>query len=185
MESGIVGRNLFNLDYAKFGILLSTRWIKSLWKFSSEYDITITDRIHSYPQISRENDVFLMEAFEAQGFSPQKLQMLLNKCRIYLQALTLSDLMSCKGDTFTTSFFCQRDNQKRNNYYHWPFQPIPSQKIMKLWKSALKKTFQLRAGVTKHKLGRWLHSNFNNWTWFFHPHSQLLYQRFGHVWTIW
>ena len=182
LESGI-GRNLFQLDYNKYDMLLSPSWIKSLWKFSSEYGITIIDRIHAYPQISRENDVFLMEAFEAQGFSPKVLQVL-NRCRIYLQVFTLSDLMTCKGDTFTNTFLCQRDHQRRNNY-HWPFQPQPSQNMIKTWKKALRKTFQLKSGVTTYKLGNWLHSNFNEWVWFYHPSSKSLYQRFGCTWKIW
>ena len=48
-------------------MLLSNSWVKSLWEFSSQYGITIIDRVHSYPQIARENDIFIMEAFEAQN----------------------------------------------------------------------------------------------------------------------
>ena len=124
-----------------------------------------------------------MEAFEKQGYSSQKLQML-NRCRIYLQAFTLSDLMTGKGNSFTETYRCQRDHQKWNRY-KWPFQPTPSQKMIKLWRSTLRKTFQLKAGVTGHKVGRWLHLDFKEWRWFFHPHSKSIYQRFGHVWKVW
>ena len=165
LELGI-GRNLFQLDYDKFGILLSTSWIKSLWSFSHSHSITITDRVHSYPQISRENDLFLMEAFEAQGFSQEKLQ-ILNHCRKFLQVLTLSDIMIGQGDSFTSSFLCQRNHQKQNTY-HWPFQLEPSQKMKKLWKSALRTTFKLKADTTAYKLGNWLHhSDIKEWICFF------------------
>ena len=44
--------------------------------------------------------------------------------------------------------------------------------MKKCWKAALRKTFGLRAGVTSHKLGIWMHSNLTHWVWFFHPSSE-------------
>ena len=65
-----------------------------------------------------------MEALEEQGFSEKKLQ-LLNRCRIYLQILTLSDLMNGFGNGFTSLFKCQSDHQHHNSF-KWPHQPEPS-----------------------------------------------------------
>ena len=110
MEVGI-GRNLFQLDYNKFEMLLSNSWIKSLWIFSSKYSITTVDRTTTYPNISRENDVFLMGQFQAQGYISKKLQ-ILNRCRINSQVLTLADIMNGKGDDFTMTYNGQQDYQK-------------------------------------------------------------------------
>ena len=52
-------------------MLLSDSWVKALWAFASRHGIIIVDRTHSYPQIERENDIFLMEAFQAQKYTPQ------------------------------------------------------------------------------------------------------------------
>ena len=93
-----------------------------------------------------------MEQFQAQGYSSEKLQ-ILNRCRLYLQVLTLSDIMNGNGDGFTSSFNCQRDHQKRNKYT-WPYQPKPSTSMIKFWRKALRKTFQLRAGKVQHKVGK-------------------------------
>ena len=164
-------------------MLLSECWVKSLWELSDQYGITIVDRIHSYSQISRENDIFLMEAFEEQNYSSQQLQ-ILHRCRIYLQVLTLSDIMTGQGNGFTSSFNCQKDHQRRNKY-KWPFQPSPSQSMIKLWKKALRKTFQLKAGTTSYTIGRWLHHNIHDWTWFYQPSSNLIYQQFGLLWKVW
>ena len=166
IEIGI-GRNLFSLEYNRFHCLLSDSWIKNLWKFADEYRISIIDRITSFPLPQRVGDVFLMEDFAHQGYSKKKLQ-ILNRCRIYLQVLMLSDIMTGNGDCFTMTFKCKKDHQTHNTY-KWPHQPEPSTSMKKFWKKALQKTFGLRSRITSHKLGIWLHSNLSNWSWFFHP----------------
>ena len=98
-----------------------------------------------------------MEAFSAQGYSKKQMQ-ILNRCRIYLQALTLSDVMNGKGDGFTLTIRGIRDHQKRNAYT-WPFQPAPSTRMIKFWKKAIRKIYGMVAGVTTHKLGKWFHNN--------------------------
>ena len=99
LEVGI-GRNIFTLDYDKFHILASDSWIKSVWKFSHEHRISIIDRITHFLLPKREGDVFIMEALEAQGYSKKKIQ-ILNRCRVYLQVMTLADLMNGKVTGFT------------------------------------------------------------------------------------
>ena len=124
-----------------------------------------------------------MEALEHQGYSKEKLQVL-NRCRIYLQVMTVSDIMNGYGNGFTSMFKCRKTHQKLKNY-KWPFQPEPTPSMKKLWSKALRKTFGLKAGKTTHQLGLWLHSNISLWIWFFHPTSSSLFQRFGAVWKVW
>ena len=114
VELGI-GRNLFSLDYTRFHCLLSDSWIKSLLRFAHEYGISIVDRITSFPLPKRVGDVFLMEAFEHQGYPKKQLQ-ILNRCRIYLQVVMLSDIMTGNGDSFTMTFRSERDHQVHNTY---------------------------------------------------------------------
>ena len=65
-----------------------------------------------------------MEAFAEQGDSSKQL-IILNRCRIYLQVLTLVDVVNSYGGSFTDAIKCQKDHQKHRNYT-WPFQPPPS-----------------------------------------------------------
>ena len=102
-----------------------------------------------------------MEALVHQGYSTKKLQILNRGCRLYLQVMTLSDIMNGNGDGFTESYKCRKDHQMQNSF-KWPKQPEPSTTMKKCWKAALRKTFGLRAGVTSHKLGIWVHSNLNH-----------------------
>ena len=47
LEVGI-GRNIFNLNYNKFGLLLSECWIKSIWRYCSENNIMIDHKTGSF-----------------------------------------------------------------------------------------------------------------------------------------
>ena len=148
-----------------------------------EYQIQLIDRTTSFPLPSRQGDVFLMEAFAAQGFSKNQL-IILNRCRLYLQVMTTADIMNGFGNRFTLTFKCQKDHQRHNNF-KWPFQPAPSTRMKKFWRKALRKTFGLAAGIMDHKLGPWLHNDHSQWIWFYHPVSQAIMQRFGKLWRMW
>ena len=182
LEVGI-GRNLFDLPFHQFGFLLSDSWIKHLWKFTDSRGISITDRTTIFPLQARIGDVFLMEAFSEQGYSTKQM-LILNRCRIHLQVLQLSDIMNGYGNGFTEIIRGTRVNQ-RIITYKWPLQPPPSTQMLKFWKKALRKTFGLVAGVTSYKLGRWLNNDFSHWIWFYHSGSQSIMQRFGNVWRMW
>ena len=99
--------------------------------------------------------------------------------------MTLSDLMNGYGDGFTKTIRGIKDHQPRNSY-KWPFQPAPSTRLIKFWNKALRKTFGLSAGTTAHhQLGKWLHNDYSQWIWFYHPRSKAIMQRFGNVWRMW
>ena len=55
----------------------------------------------------------------------------------------------------------------------------------KVLEKALRKIFGLIAGTTTYKLGMWLHNYLSRWTWFYHPGSKSIIQRFGNVWRMW
>ena len=108
-----VGRNLFQLDFDTYGDLLTDCWIKTLWKFCQSNNITLLDRHSHFPTPQQENDVFLMEIFVHEGYSKAKLAKI-NRCRLYLGALTLSDVMNGYGNGFTTAYQCNRDTTQQS-----------------------------------------------------------------------
>ena len=136
LEVGI-GRNIFSLDYNSFHFLIEDSWIKTLWKFVDEHKIQLTPRNINLPLPQQEGDLFLTEAFQAQGYS-KKEQVILNRCRMYLRVLTVADVMTGSGDSFTEAYLGQKEQQPRNNYI-WPRQELPTLKMIKLWRKALKK----------------------------------------------
>ena len=54
-----VGDNIFLLDYAMYGDLLTDCWVKVLWKFCSDYNVLLKGEYH-WPKLQRQNDRFLM-----------------------------------------------------------------------------------------------------------------------------
>ena len=182
LEIGI-GRQLLSLDYNLFECLLENSWIKSLWKFVFDNNITIINRITMIPLPQREGDVFLMEAFQAQGYTRRQLQML-NNCRKFLKVMTLADIITGSGDALTEHYLCQREEKCRNSYT-WPKQPAPTTTMKKFWKKAVRKTFGLKQGKLSYQLGRWLHDQNGSWEWFYDPITRNIYQQVNTQWRLW
>ena len=178
-----VGRSLFSLDYEKFSFLLTDCWIKGVWKFAAENDIKIKDYFTKFPPLSRDNDLYLMEIFQNEGYSKSKL-IRINKCRQYLRVLTLSDVMNGFGDGFSCAYNCIR-NKEHISPYTWPRQTKPANKYITDWKSALRKSFGLRNGITEYTLGNWSSPPESTWKWLFSPNTELLYQPMGHITKVW
>lgn len=174
---------MFSLEYDSFHFLLENSWLKQLWKFTAENKIRFINRCTELPLPQREGDVFLMEEFQAQGYSTEEL-MKLNKCRIYLKVMRLADIMTGTGDSFTEHYLCIREQEPRNSYI-WPRKEEPSSVMKKLWKKALQKTFGLRVGYTTYKLGKWLNNDHDNWRWFYNPNTQNLYKKRENQWRLW
>lgn len=136
LEVGI-GRDLFSLDYNKFGFLVSDCCVKHLWCFCWKNSIQISNKQTPLPPLQRERDGYLMELFQAEGYTRAEL-IKLNKCRVYIQALTLCDLMTGYGDAFTKTYQVYRDTQKRNNFT-WPRMSCPGTMTIKFLKKNTKK----------------------------------------------
>ena len=182
LEIGI-GRSIFSLNYEDYHFLLTDCWIKHLWKFTYYNDIRIRDHHSELPSLQRENNLYLMEIFVNEGYSKIKLKNI-NRCRQYLQVIMLSDVMNGYGDGFTTTYMCHKDDF-RVSQFKWPRQPRPNTSSIKDWKSALQNSFGMRNGITQYTLGKWLHNDFNPWSWFFHEVTETLYQRDGEIWRLW
>jgi len=71
-------------------------WVTSLWKFISQTQLTFIFPAHWLPKPSRQGDLLLMDYFIALRLQPAVLGTL-NRCRVYLQVLTLSDITSADG----------------------------------------------------------------------------------------
>lgn len=182
LEVGI-GQSIFQLDFQKYGLLLTDCWLKHLWSFTQSNNIILIDRFTNFPTPQRENDVFLMEVMVHEGFSKTKL-LQINRCRLYLGVLTVSDIMNGYGNGFNSAYKGDKDNT-RHSPFNWPRQEKPGAQCIKIWKSALRQTFGLRQGRTQYTLGKWFYKPSNLWRWYYSPATTHLYQRFGIVWQIW
>ncbi len=89
------------------------------------------DTIH--PEEKRHNDYGLLYLLEIQ---PSDLQQL-NRCRIYLQATSLSDLVPADGRIIILPTLNGIQLIDRKSSLNWPTQQRPPKQAWKLWANAL------------------------------------------------
>ena len=126
IEVGI-GSNIFVQDYNKFGHLLTDSWVKTLWKFCHDNDIVL-DGEYSWPTTLREHDAYLMQMLIDRNddlFSLGEIR-LINRCRLYLQLMSLSDACTGDGSRFTHSTVTGKIDADRRSKWIWPVQACPS-----------------------------------------------------------
>ncbi len=90
--------SILSLPFNTYGVWLESCWLTSFWRFLQRSQLTITLTKQWLPPHVRTGDVALMEHFVNLGFKASQLTQL-NRCRLYLQAITLADiyqLMVCK-----------------------------------------------------------------------------------------
>lgn len=83
----------FNLQFPKYRKWIEHLWLTSIWQCVYQVKFLLKIKRAWTPNLQQENDIMIMEYFI---FKQKDLQML-NKCRLYLQAITLADLLLADG----------------------------------------------------------------------------------------
>jgi hypothetical protein len=112
----------FDLDFSKWGGLATQSWVKYTWSFVSKYKLQLqTDlpTLHS----RRLNDAFLMDRIVSANFFPPHDLLSINRCRLYLQVVTLSDIMDAAGNKVLLEMWEGTQTSFRDpQQYNWPNQ---------------------------------------------------------------
>ena len=118
-----------------------------------------------------------MEEFVKYGYSKQKL-LTLNKCRMYLNAITLTDLVNGKGNQITTDSMMGRRNDSRRSTFQWKAMSRPGYNSWLVWSTALREVFCStdNGNSLTVALGSWLHTKYCDWDWYFDPKKDVLYR---------
>ena len=179
-----LGGDFLMYDYATFSRHCTDSWVKCVWKFIDCHEISFTESVTSEQTLKRENDkVIMFHIIQLDKYGTTDL-LRINACRLYLQAYSLSDLITGDGNRFTMEAWgCERDKTRRSLTL-WPTQPRPNMKSRALWKQALKLAFSRHIDKTLHSpLGGWQHNPSRQiWTWFFNQELSAVYRRFGNAW---
>ncbi len=116
-----------------------------------------------------------MDHFIRQGYKASQL-IRLNCCRIYLQVITLTDIVSADGTCIISDFFIGLPLTDRKSTLQWHSQQRPSGNDWALWSSTLQ-SLQPRNRLTT-PLGDWLVAEFHQtWFWLWDPNLPHLYRR--------
>jgi hypothetical protein len=96
-------------------------WLLSFWKFLNKVGLIITFSQLWLPTLTRQSDVALMDFYIERGFSTNVLGTL-NRCRLYLQVLTLSNIVSADGLCIVPDVFLGIPLSDRKSTLRWPYQ---------------------------------------------------------------
>ena len=169
VELGLPG-SFFTYNYDIFSHLATTSWLKQLWDFCRQTDISL---VPSTPPIqpAREKDQFIMLVFSRHGYRKTDLYHL-NLCRLWCHAVRLSDITTGDGLRIHPLSWNGQPQDDAGSDIQWPTHGRPTPKCWTLWQSALRLCF-LTMCTTQQKLrqplGRWLSSPPPTWQWFYSP----------------
>ena len=163
-----VGGNIFLLDYDLYGDLLTDCWVKVLWKFCFDYNVSLKG-VYQWPKLQRQNDRFLMQTLiedKNDIFSRGEIR-LINRCRLYLQLMTLADAYNGDGTTYTHKVCIGERDRDRQSCWGWPNQAAPSKREWSVWRRCLRQIWSIHATDTNIiKLGLWTSNCHQIWHWY-------------------
>jgi len=165
--------NVFSLYPGTYKNWIDFCWFVSFWDFIYRVQLIVTTTKHWLPKLIREDNKVLMDYFIALGYSASTLGVL-NRCRLYLQIITLSDIVSADGTCIIQDIFHSLPLVDRHSTLKWPYQQRPPNTDWEVWCSALR-TLQPRNKL-EHLLGPWTtHESHQSWYWFKNSHSLTYY----------
>ncbi len=130
------------------------------------------------------NDRCLMDVFLDAKIPPKQLQAC-NRCRLYIQAITISDITEPTGTRIERAF--ARCEQIIPSKLRWPYQMAPSKKDLKIWKRVLLRTLagSDRFWSLKIPLGKWyddITRHHRQWDAWISPCFTTAYRKRGTQW---
>jgi hypothetical protein len=179
LEVGCEGPLLTKV-FNKFKALVTPAWLTHTWEFLGANNMQIKDSVE-HLSLERENDQFLIRAFQHAGFKGKALGRL-NACRLFLQATTVADITTGCGRYITQSAWAGRLDTTRYRKYDWPYQGIPTATEWKLWQEALHKALCYHQKVLRRHLGRWLREGSTHW--YYSTTEERLYHKVDNIITF-
>ena len=176
----------WELPFPLYGHLAPRGWMKNTWEALQQTPLTLKGPDITIPP-QRENDQWLMDVLLS-IHTDDNTAILLNDCRLHLQATLLSDITSADGTTIDINCWEGRPSPNRKPE-HWIKTYRPGRDAWIQWQQALKTAFL--QPHTQHRrlsqpLGRWLHTSDKTWIWWKHLPSSTIYQRLPHnSWLSW
>jgi hypothetical protein len=179
--------NIFTLDYHMLGSLSPPSWISHLWHFCHTSKIRVVETITPNVALSRVNDCFLMEAIASSRYFTKNELCHINRCRLYLKVMTLSDIVNGNGTQLRHGVLKGQLMELESLQYIWPRQERPGVTSWRLWRKAIKRVFMRQVGLHLNPdfvLGSWNNGRRTQWNWFFARNTQKVYQRVGDRWRV-
>jgi hypothetical protein len=164
-------------------------WISNTIVYLNKYRIKITSDI---PRLSpwMSKDVFIMEELATYGAANTMAS--INKVRMYLRVVTLSDLLTADRRFFDKD--AVRGIRSKTNpnpsfhRYRWPVIPTPTASERAIWNTALMLRFHINEAQMRvpNDYGMWIPSAISYAKWAFSQEEHRLYEREKEMkWVVW
>jgi hypothetical protein len=175
-----VPTNFLNVPYSAYHHWVCPSWLKSIWLFISKLNINIFMVKAWLPPKPVGNDLNQMEYFVSQRFSSQQL-IGLNRCRLYLQLLSLSDMVSSNGTCIIGSILEGGKLVDRRSNLVWPEQGTPSKSDWTLWASPLRPLHSNT--ILKKPVSMAASSAHQSWFWYLDKDNKRFQRTSGNSWA--
>ena len=132
------------------------RWLQTLRHHLKQSRLTLYIPDHRVPTSKRHHDQVLMDVVLKHSTYTIMEKIYLNRCRIYLKAETLSDLVNAAGThILSDSYFCMEKGICPTQDL-WPYQPRPGPKHREKWQQFLDEWCHTPTLTLKKPLGDWI-----------------------------
>jgi hypothetical protein len=178
LECGTM-ENILEQDYDKFSkCIINKNWITEIWQHLHSCKTTVAVQQKWKPRSGRINDTTIMDCLTASNqFSIGELQDI-NRCRIYMRAFFISDIMNIQG-TFTDPWaLLGKRPATRTSSWAWPVQQRPA--IWKAWKDAL--DFLAPEIMVTPALGAWIKEHHQTPEWYYDAKDKRIYHHVNGQW---
>ena len=150
------------LAYDKYGRRLTDCWFKSLWEKCHKFNVKIDFNHQSnLLRMPRAGDKWLMLELERSGFRGDELERL-NRVRIYMQVLFLSDVLGASGKYLDKRYMSKRQHDERWSRVRFPNEK-PPKRDFNLWKRVIREL--VPSTGTTHTLGPLKFETHKLWPW--------------------
>jgi hypothetical protein len=186
LEVGLPGI-LTDAPYQLFGLAMTDRWLKSLWQFMVQHNITLHDPLPKL-QPQWQNNCCIMSMAISKFPYPDQIQKV-NECQQFLKATYLSGLTTC-DDTrliiqayqLLTSF-----EPHTSSCYTWPrpppyMTPQHCQICQTLFSHLIEDNTSLKL---RQPLGAWQQDQMGVWKWRYHMETGGVFQKTQEGWLVW
>jgi hypothetical protein len=166
-------------------------WVGNTLQFMQRFHVTISSDISGLSSWTS-NDSYIMQLFLALTTTTSTL-VILNKVRLYLRVVTLSDLLSSDGNTFDINALRGHRvvGHPNPSYYRyvWPKMPPPTKAEKEVWSQYLCMALNISLGnpsrPTAHVV-QWTRASRQYSKWLYSEHTDTLYQRCDtNLWITW
>jgi len=131
--------------------------------------------------LQRINDKSIMVAFAQKGYTIEKLKTL-NKCRKYLEIMTLSDIVTASGLQISSDAIEGKRNKYRTSSYKWQNNHRPYLQSWSIWEESIRETFCANndSNLLREPL---LDFHFvpENWKWYYSASNDCMLYKDGNV----